>query len=54
MNHIIERDDVIVLQLLHKRDFAYRRARCAFLGVEMDFFQSNELPGLAVPAFEDL
>jgi hypothetical protein len=43
-----------MFELLHKRDLADGGRRGAFFGVEVDFFESNELAGLTIAAFEDL
>ena len=54
VNHVVEADNVLVLELLHKRDFADRSAGCALFAVEVDFFEGDEVAGLAVAAFEYL
>jgi hypothetical protein len=54
MNHVVQRDDVLMLQLLHQTDFPDRRTRRAFFTVEVDLFQRNECSCLAIAAFEDL
>jgi hypothetical protein len=43
-----------VLELFHEGDFADGGAGGAFFAVEVDFFEGDELAGLAVAAFEDL
>ena len=53
MDDVVEGDDVFVLELFHEGDFADGGRRGAFFAIEVDFFQSDEFAGLAVPAFED-
>ena len=43
-----------MLELFHERDLADGGRGGAFFGVEVDFFQGDELAGLAVAAFEYL
>ena len=43
VDNIIESDNVDVFQLLHQRDFTDRSRRGAFLSIEMDFFEGNNL-----------
>ena len=54
VDDIVQGHDILVLQLLHQRDFPYGCRRCALLRVKVDFFQRHELARLAVPSFEDL
>jgi hypothetical protein len=54
VDDVVEADNVLVLELLHKRDFADRSAGRALFAVEVDFFEGDEVAGLAVAAFEDL
>ena len=54
VDHIVQRDDILVLELLHKRDFADCGGGRAFFGVEVDLFESDIFAGLPVAAFEDL
>jgi len=43
VDNVIESDNVNVLQLLHQRDFTYRRRWGPFLGVEVDFLEGDNL-----------
>ena len=54
VDNIMECDDILVFQLLHEGDFSNCGRWGSFFRVEMDFFQSNELSGLSISAFEDL
>ena len=47
-------DYIVVLEFFHEGDLADSSGRGAFFGVEVDFFQGDELAGLAVAAFENL
>ena len=52
--HVVQSDNVLVLQFLHERDFTNGGRRRAFFRVEVDFLESNEFASLTVPPFEDL
>ena len=54
VDDIVERNNVLVLELFHQRDLADRRRRCALLGVEVDLLEGDELTRLTVPTLEDL
>ena len=54
VDDVVERDNVFVLELFHEGDFADGGGGGAFFAVEVDFFEGDELAGLAVAAFEDL
>ena len=54
VDDVVQGQDVFVLELFHERDFADGGARCAFFGIEMDFFEGDKFAGLAVAAFENL
>lgn len=54
VNNIVKSNDILVLELLHKRDFPDRRRRRSLFGVEVDLLERNELARLAVSAFEHL
>ena len=54
VDDIVEADNVLVLQFLHKGDLADRGGGCAFFGVEVDFLESYKLAGLTISTFEDL
>ena len=54
MNDVVQQDDVLVLELLHKRDLADGRRRGALLRIEVDLLQRYQLARLAVTAFEHL
>jgi hypothetical protein len=52
--HIVESNDILVLEFFHEGDLADGGRRGAFFRVEMDFLKGYELAGLTVAAFEDL
>lgn len=54
VDNIVEKDNVLVLQLLHKGDFTDGGGGGALFRIEVDFLESHELAGLAVAALEDL
>lgn len=54
MDDVVKGDNILMLQLLHQRDFADGGAWRAFFAVEVDFFERNEFTGLPIPAFENL
>lgn len=54
VDDIVEGDNVFVFELLHKRYLSNGGTGSALFGVEVDFFQGNELARLAIAAFEDL
>lgn len=54
MNHIVECDNILVLELFHQRDFSDGSGRGTLLGVEVDLLESDEFACLAVAAFEYL
>jgi hypothetical protein len=54
VDDIVKADDILMLELLHQRDLTNGRGRRAFFRVEMDLFQRNKLPRLAIPSLEDL
>ena len=54
VDDVVEGDDVVVLELLHQGYFADGGAGGAFFAVEVDFFEGDELAGLAIAAFENL
>lgn len=43
VNHIVELDDVWMAEFPHETDFSDGRGRCAFVCIEVDFFQSYSL-----------
>lgn len=53
VDDVVQRDNVVVLELLHEGDFADGGGGGAFFTVEVDFFQRDEFAGLAIAAFED-
>lgn len=54
VDDVVQQDNVLVAQLLHKGDFADGRRGRALLRVEVDLLEGDELAGLAVAALEDL
>ena len=54
MNHIVERDNVLVLELLHKRNLPDRGRGCPLFGVEVNFLESHQFARLSIAAFEYL
>jgi hypothetical protein len=54
VDDVVEGDDIFMLKFFHQGDFADSGRGGAFFGVEVYFFQGDELSGLAVAAFEDL
>ncbi len=54
VNDIVERDDILMFELFHERDFADGSRRCPFFRVEVNFFQGDEFACLTVATFEDL
>lgn len=45
VDDIVEADNIGVFELLHQGDFTYRRRWSPFLGVQVNFFQCNNLVG---------
>ena len=45
MDHVVQADDVDVLEFLHERDLSYSSRWCALLRIEMDLLQSDNLIG---------
>ena len=43
VNNVVKANDIDMLELLHKGDFADRSRRSAFLSIEVDLFQSYNL-----------
>lgn len=54
VNDVVERNYVLVLELLHERNLADGGTGRALFGVEVDLLQGDELAGLSVSAFEHL
>jgi hypothetical protein len=54
VDHVVQSDNVLVLQFLHERDFTNGGRRRAFFRVEVDFLESNEFASLTVPPLEYL
>lgn len=54
VNNIVKSDNVLVLELLHQRDFPDGGRGRALLGIEVNFLESNQLSGLAVSPFKHL
>jgi hypothetical protein len=54
VDNIVERDNVLVLELFHQRDFTNGSARGTLFGIEMDLLESYQLAGLAVASFKNL
>ena len=54
VDDVVEGNDVFVFEFFHQGDLADGGRGGAFFGVEVDFFEGDELAGLAVAAFEDL
>jgi hypothetical protein len=54
VDDVVQQDDVLVAELLHKGDLADGRGGRAFLGVEVDLLEGYELACLAVAALEHL
>ncbi|KAH3671021.1 hypothetical protein OGAPHI_000732 [Ogataea philodendri] len=53
MYDVVQRDDVLVSELLHNGDFSNGCRRRSFLAVEVDFLQRDKRAQSAVPAFEN-
>lgn len=54
VNDVVQQDDVLVFQFLHKGYLTDSRRGGAFLRIEVDLFKRDKLAGLAVTSFEDL
>jgi hypothetical protein len=54
VDNIVEGDNVLVLELLHERDFADGGGGRALFRVEVDFFEGDEFAGLPISTFKDL
>ena len=54
VDHIVQRDDVLVFKLLHQGNLSDSRRGRAFLRVEMNLFQGDDLARLPIPTFVDL
>ena len=54
VDDVVERHNVFMFQFFHEGDLAYGGGRGTFFGVEVDFFEGDEFPGLAIAAFEHL
>lgn len=54
VDHVVEGDDVFVLELFHQGDLADGRGWSALFRVEVYFLEGNELARLSISAFEDL
>lgn len=54
MHHIVQSQNVLVIELLHQGDLTDRSGRRPFLGIQVNLFQGHQLISLVIPTFIDL